>query len=73
MFAFPQPHYLPCHECGAAVAHDEAETHVCEPERRIDYLLVQLGDELARFEEELGLYLESPRGRFEAWYAARRR
>jgi hypothetical protein len=73
MFAFPQPHYLPCHECGASVGRGEAASHVCELERRLDYLLLRLSSELARFEEELALYLESPHGRFEVWYAARRR
>jgi hypothetical protein len=29
--------------------------------------------ELAHFEQEFAEYLESPRGRFEAWYAAGRR
>ena len=73
MFAFPQPHYLPCLECGASVARGEATSHVCEPERRLDYLLVKLRGELARFEDEVAEYLDSPRGRFEAWYAARHR
>ena len=73
MFAFPQPHYLACLNCGASVARGEAASHVCEPERRLDYLIAQVGGELARFDEELAVYLQSPRGRFEAWYAARRR
>ena len=73
MFAFPQPHYLACLKCGASVARGEAASHVCEPERRLDHLIAQLRGELAGFDEELAAYLQSPRGRFEAWYAARRR
>ena len=73
MFAFPQPHYMPCLDCGASVARGEAHSHVCEPERRLDYIVFQLRGELGRFDEEFALYLESPRGRFEAWYAAQRR
>jgi hypothetical protein len=30
-------------------------------------------DELGRFERELDTYLDSPRGRFELWYAERER
>ena len=73
MHAFPQPHFMPCEQCGASVAGDEAELHVCDPERRVDFALVQLRDECAQFDEQLTSYLESPCGRFEAWYAAHRR
>jgi hypothetical protein len=73
MFAFPQPHYTACLSCGASVARGEALSHVCEPGQRLDHLLAQLLGELAHFEQEFVEYLESPRGRFEAWYAARRR
>jgi hypothetical protein len=73
MHAFPQPHYMPCAECGASVARAEEELHACDPERRLDFVCVQLRDECARFEEELGAFLASARGRFEAWYASQRR
>lgn len=73
MFAFPQPHYMPCVECGASVARDEAELHACERERRLDFAFFQLRGEREGFDEQLAAYLDSPRGRFEAWYAAQRR
>ncbi len=73
MFAFPQPHYMPCVECGASVGLNETELHVCELERRLDYTLFQLRDELQHFDEQLTTYLDSSRGRFETWYAAKRR
>ena len=73
MFAFPQPHYMPCVECGASVARHETELHVCELERRLDYTVFQLRDELQQFDEQLITYLGSSRGRFESWYAAKRR
>jgi hypothetical protein len=73
MFAFPQPHYMPCADCGASVARGEAQLHVCESERRLDFAIVQLRGELQEFDVQLAAYLETARGRFEAWYAANRR
>jgi len=73
MFAFPQPHYMPCVECGASVPRDEAERHLCEQERRLDFAVFQLRGEGAELDEQLAAYLDTPRGRFEAWYAAQRR
>ena len=73
MFAFPQSHYMPCVECGASVARAERELHTCDRERRLDFAVFQLRDELGDFDEVFMAYLESPRGRFEVWYAAHRR
>lgn len=65
--------YMPCSECGASVEQAERDAHICDRERRLDYELFQLRHELGALEGELGEYLESPRGRFELWYAERRR
>jgi hypothetical protein len=73
MFAFPQPRYMPCADCGASVARAEAHLHTCDPGRRLDYAFFQLGGERGQFDEQLTAYLDSPRGRFEAWYASQRR
>jgi hypothetical protein len=73
MYAFPQPHYMPCLECGASVARGETELHVCDPERRLDFEVCQLRGELEQFAQQFAVFLETPRGRFEAWYAARGR
>ena len=73
MQMFPQPKYMPCAECGASVAGTEAALHVCDPERRLEFAFLQLRDERERFDAQLTEYLDSPRGRFEAWYAAQRR
>ena len=70
MFALPEPQYMPCAECGASVARDGTDVHVCESERRLDFEIFQLRGELEQFDERLAAYLETPRGRFEAWYAA---
>jgi hypothetical protein len=69
---FP-PSHMPCPECGASVARHTTADHVCEPDRLLDYALFQLRDEIARFEDDLRSYLNSARGRFELWYAARQR
>jgi hypothetical protein len=73
MLAFPQPHYMPCLDCGASVGRREAEAHVCERERRLEFELFQLRGELEHFDEQVTAYLDTPRGRFEAWYAANHR
>jgi hypothetical protein len=73
MVPFPQPRYLPCTNCGASVVRAEAESHVCEPQRQLDFTVIQLSGELAQFDHQLTAYLATPRGRFEAWYAASRR
>jgi hypothetical protein len=65
--------YISCDDCGASVTRDESGDHECEPERRLDYLIFHLRDEVARFEVELGVYLDSPNGRFESWYVEHQR
>jgi hypothetical protein len=73
MFVFPRPRFTPCAECGASVARGEEDLHVCDPERRLEFGLLQLREEREQFEAQLTAYLESPRGLFDAWYASRRR
>jgi hypothetical protein len=70
---FFESKYMPCEECGASLARDEREGHVCPRERWLDYQVTQRRPELDGFELELGYYLDSPRGRFEVWYAERER
>ena len=72
MLGFPQPHYLPCTECGQSVACND-EPHVCDRERRLDYVVFQLRDEITDFDGQLSTWLASPAGRFAAWLAARDR
>ena len=64
---------MPCPPCGAAVAADEVDAHVCERERWVDYTVIGLRPELDALDDELAAYLETPQGRFELWYAAQRR
>jgi hypothetical protein len=70
---FPQPRFMPCSDCGAAVERVAAGKHVCERERLVEYQMFQLRDEVADVESELGEYLDSPSGRFEVWWAERER
>lgn len=66
---FPQPQYAPCPECGAAVPRDAEAAHECEAERRLDFQMFQLREEVEQLEEQVETWLGSTRGRFEAWYA----
>lgn len=70
---FPLPAYMPCPDCGASIQRGQEDEHVCEEERLLRYRMVQLRDEIARFDGDLAAYLNSPRGRFDIWYAARDR
>jgi hypothetical protein len=71
--SLPQPRHLPCPECGESVAAEARERHVCEQGRWATYQLFQLRDEIGALEDQVAAYLASPRGRFEAWDAERRR
>jgi hypothetical protein len=65
--------FIPCEDCGVSVAKSEYAAHVCEPGRRVAYLMIQHRDDIAAVESEIRTYLDSPKGRFEAWDAERRR
>jgi hypothetical protein len=71
--AFFQPSHMPCTECGVSVEVASASAHTCDQERRLDYLLFQLRDEIAAFDAQLTAWLESAYGRFAAWLAERDR
>lgn len=61
--------HMPCAECGASVSVSERVDHTCDPERRLEYHLFQLRDEVAGFHDGLSGYLDSPQGRFAQWLA----
>jgi hypothetical protein len=71
--AFPQPPHMPCPDCGASLQRSAADSHVCDPERKLDYHLYLVRDEVAAFDEQLAAWLASARGRFAAWLAERER
>ncbi len=64
---------MPCPECGASVPVAAETEHVCDPDRRLDYELFQLREEISGLEDQLEEYLSSARGRFEQWYAEHER
>ncbi len=71
--AFSHLPFTPCPECGASLAPAQLHEHECEPERWLDHQMLQCREEIERFEGVVVTYLDSPRGRFELWYAARQR
>jgi endogenous inhibitor of DNA gyrase (YacG/DUF329 family) len=70
---FPKPAFMPCPKCGASVARAEQDEHVCDRERWLDYQLFVRRVDTARFEDDLGVYFDSPEGRFKIWDAKRTR
>lgn len=63
--------YMPCAECGASVERSLFDSHACVAERRLDYQMFCLRTEIADFEKQLRVYLETRHGRFESFVAAR--
>ena len=65
--------YRPCPHCGIPVNQAEGETHECDPDRRVEWELFLMRDQVDAFERYLGDWLETNAGRFEVWYAKRER
>jgi hypothetical protein len=63
--------FMPCPTCGASVDRHGLPEHQCLPERRTDYEMFGLREEIARLEADLGRYLATASGRFSTWLAAR--
>ncbi len=63
--------FMPCPECGASVDLTAGPEHECSPERRADFEMVGMRDEIAQLEAGIRSYLHTTAGRFEAWFAAR--
>ncbi|HEX2496890.1 MAG TPA: hypothetical protein VHK46_08650 [Gaiellaceae bacterium] len=49
------------------------DEHVCDESRALDFRLSQLRSEIDAFDEQLGAWLKTARGRFATWVAARDR
>jgi NAD-dependent SIR2 family protein deacetylase len=74
MFAYyPQSQFQPCPDCGAPVQNEEDDAHRCEQRRFVEYQMLVLRPEIVAFETELSDWLQTPKGRFEAYYAERGR
>jgi hypothetical protein len=63
--------YRACPECGVAVqaARLAADDHDCPPDRYIAHQLLRASAGLERLEHELARWLQTPQGRFAAFYA----
>jgi hypothetical protein len=71
---FPRdPQLAHCPGCGLEVPARVLNVHVCDWWRWLDHQVDLRSDELESFEGELTKYLDSPRGRFDLWYAERQR
>jgi hypothetical protein len=71
--SFPKSRFMPCPECGASIDHAGGGAHTCDGEQLLDFRLFQLREEIAAFDEQLGAWLGTARGRFAAWIAERDR
>lgn len=63
--------HMPCEECGESVDRTAIETHVCNPERLLDYRMFRMREEINGFESRFRDFLTESEGRFEVWLAAR--
>jgi hypothetical protein len=73
MYSFFLSEYRPCPGCGIPIHNTLAEEHQCDPVRKLDWELLLLRPEIESFEDDFNRWLETPRGRFEIWYAGRAR
>jgi hypothetical protein len=73
MLGFPYPQHLPCPSCGESVTRGADAEHVCDLERRLDYIMLAVRDEVDGLEDEIHAWLKSPVGRFAVWLAERER
>jgi NMD protein affecting ribosome stability and mRNA decay len=64
---------MPCNRCGASIDTRADVVHLCDDERRLDFAVFELRDELESFEDCLRRWLATPQGRFEQFYAERER
>jgi hypothetical protein len=63
--------FMPCPECGGSVERADQESHACDPERRLDFRMFLLREEILAFERQFHEFAETRDGRFETWVASR--
>ena len=73
MFSLPSPRHMPCEHCGASVAREAEAAHECDDDRRLEFRVFALRDEIESFDGEWTAWLRSPHGLFELFYAERTR
>jgi hypothetical protein len=73
MFSLPAPRHMPCDHCGASVERGTEAAHECDDERRLEFCVFALREGIGSFDEAWTAWLQTPRGRFELYYAERSR
>ncbi len=73
MLSLPSPRHMPCEQCGASVERGAEASHECDDERRLEFRVFALRDEIESFHTAWTDWLQSPRGSFEQFYAKRTR
>jgi hypothetical protein len=63
--------FMPCGACGESLDRTVPRVHECSPERRADYEMFGLRQEVAQLEAGVVGYLTTAAGCFETWLAAR--
>lgn len=63
--------FMPCEECGGSVDRASLSIHHCAPDRRADFEMFGLRDEIGQLEAGIRRHLATATGRFETWLAAR--
>lgn len=63
--------FMPCPECGASVERTAEAGHACSRERKADYQMFGLREEISLLDAGVRRYLTTAPGRFESWLAAR--
>lgn len=66
-----EPRWRACTECGRTVDRLAKEPHVCSPDVWSEALPEEAWAGIARFDSDVGDYLDSTAGRLESWIAAR--
>jgi hypothetical protein len=69
----PVPAYLNCPECGTSVSAAAIAAHACDDRHRREHHDRTAVAQVAELEADIRSFLESPRGRFELFYAQRTR
>jgi hypothetical protein len=69
----PVPAYLNCPECGTSVSAAAIAAHACDDRLRREHNDRTASAQVAELEADIRSFLQSPRGRFELFYAQRTR
>lgn len=65
----PPHRYVPCLECGDSIPREEFDEHTCDKERWVDYQIVRMRPDIARFEADFHEWTKTNKGMFEVYYA----